>query len=162
MLFSACLSPAPVASSSSFQPCSRRSRRSLIYSPLTPFLHPSSSRSLRLLLPLLRLCSSSFLIAALQPLSPIVSKRFRVRRKAPSRARHHRGQVRQPAVLSKLRSSAKGLLRLLSAMTASHPVSKIGRKETRKDRFCPFDPLFWDFRVKNPGKYDTEFVDRQQ
>ena len=34
-------------------------------------------------------------------------------------ARHHRGQVRQPAVLSKLRSSAKGLLRLLSAMTAS-------------------------------------------
>ena len=34
-----------------------------------------------------------------------------------SGARHHRWQIRQPAVLSKLRSSAQGLLRLLSATT---------------------------------------------
>ena len=33
-------------------------------------------------------------------------------------AAHHRWQIRQPAVLSKLRSSAQGLLRLLSATTA--------------------------------------------
>ena len=31
---------------------------------------------------------------------------------------NHRWQIRQPAVLSKLRSSAQGLLRLLSATTA--------------------------------------------
>ena len=46
-------------------------------------------------------------------------------------ARHHRWQIRQPAVLSKLRSSAQGLLRLLSAMTAKSisevkPSNKMG------------------------------------
>ena len=39
-------------------------------------------------------------------------------------ARHQRWQIRQPALLSKLLSSAKGLLRMLSA-TAAKSISEV-------------------------------------
>ena len=68
----------------------------------------------------------------------------------PEIARHQRLRIRQPALLSKLRSSAQGLLRLLSATTAKSisevkPSNKRGAHQIAEKRLpsVQFLPLFW-------------------
>ena len=84
--------------------------------------HPNEKRKIE------RFSSFSFL--SILPIPVIPKYRLRI-----TCARHHRWQIRQPAVLSKLRSSAQGLLRLLSAsiqnQNKSNPSNKRGAHQKR-------------------------------
>ena len=61
-------------------------------------------------------------------------------------AAHHRWQIRQPAVLCMLRSSAKGLLRLLSATTIVKSISEVRPSNNRgTHHFVPVTHSLCDF-----------------
>jgi hypothetical protein len=70
-------------------------------------------------------------------------------------SRHHHRQIRQPALLSKLRSSAQGLLRLLSA-TAAKSILEVKPSNKRGAHHFVAFPRYLDeksshFFAKVPG-----------